>query len=104
MATYLDEMLKQKISVREGDKVKKMSKKEALLHSVYHKAMNGDPRALSSFITLARWCGLFDQVVNNNGASGVLLIPVTGESREERLKRIKKQQEALQALPKYVKP
>src|SRR5262249_53482462 len=62
MTTYLDEMLKQKISVREGGKVKKMSKKEALLHSVYHKALNGDARALSSFITLARLSGLFETV------------------------------------------
>ena len=106
MATYLGEILKQRISVREGDKVKKMSKAEAMLHSVYHKAMKGDSKALSSFITLARLSGLLDQVADNNGyggACGVLLIKESGLSAEEKYAKIEKQQEALQALPKLVK-
>ena len=104
MATYLDEILRQRISVREGGKVKKMSKAEAMLHNLYHKAMKGDSKALSSIIALARLSGLLDQVAdNNNGASGVLLITESGLSREERLEEIAKQQEALQNLPKYVK-
>ncbi len=104
IATYLNEILQQRISVREGDKIKKMSKAEAMLHTVTLKALKGDPKAVSSIIALARLSGQLDQVAdNNNGASGVLLITESGLSREEWLEKVAKQQEALQNLPKHVK-
>jgi len=104
IATYLGEILEQRISVREGDKVRKMSKVEAMLHGLVLKAMKGDTKALSSMIALARLCGLFDQVPDNKGfGGGVLIIKESGLSLEEKLEKVRKQQDALQALPKFVK-
>ena len=104
IATHLNEILQERISVREGGKVRTMSKAEAMLQKVTHRAMMGDPKALSSIIALARMSGLLDQVTKDNGgATGVLLVGLQqGETLESFEKRCRKQQLELQAQPKIV--
>ena len=102
-ATYFSEILRQKISVREGSEVRRISKVEALLHSVVLKAIKGDPKALSSIIALARLSGQFDRVAEDGFTGGVLVIPDYGLSHEELKAKVLKQQQELQKLPRYVK-
>lgn len=103
IAAYLGEILRQRISVREGGNMRRMSKAEAMLHSVVLKAMKGDPKALSSIITLARLSGQFEVEDNKGFAGGVIVIKDFGLTQEELEAKLRKQQDELQALPRYVK-
>ena len=104
IATHLNEILQERISVREGGKVRTMTKAEAMLQKMAHKAMMGDSKALSSIIAMARMSGLFDQVTKDNGgATGALLVPIPeGHNLESFLKGVRKRQLELQAQPKIV--
>jgi hypothetical protein len=108
VATYLDEILQERISVRVGGKTKTMTKVEAVLHSIILKAMNGDPKALSSIIALARAIGLLEPVANKQaGPSGVLLVEIPADRSPEGLRRLEeeiaRQQDELQArVKRYV--
>ena len=46
-ATLLEEMLSEKITVREGDRTRKLSRMEAILHTQIVKALKGDPKPSS---------------------------------------------------------
>src|SRR5882724_7292231 len=104
IATHLIEILQERISVREGGRVRTMSKAEAMLQKMAHKAMMGDSKALSSIIAMARMSGLFDQVTKDNGgATGVLLVGIPqGHTLESFEKECRKHQLELQAEAKIV--
>jgi hypothetical protein len=106
IATYLDEILQERVSVREGGKIKRMSRVQAMLHNVTLKAMKGDHKALSSIIALARTSGLLDQVTKDNGGPyGALLVEIPADNSLEAVsERIRKNQDELQArVEKHVK-
>jgi len=52
-ATDLAEELKERIVIREGDKVRHVSKQRAAVKSLVVKAAKGDPRALALLLTFA---------------------------------------------------
>jgi len=110
IATYLDEILQERIPVRVGGKTKKMSKVQAMLHSVMLKAMNGDPKALASIITLARTSGLLEPIAKERGSpSGVLMVPMWPDHSPDGLQRLEEEvarrQDELQArVKRYVYP
>jgi hypothetical protein len=110
IATYLDKILQERIPVRVGGKTKKMSKVEAMLHSVMLKAMTGDSKALSSIITLARTSGLLEPIAKEQASpSGVLMVSMWPDRSPEGLQRLEeeiaRQQDELQArVKRYVYP
>ncbi len=60
-ATDLAEELKEQILIREGDKIKRVSKQRAAVKSLVAKAAKGDPRALALLLPYAERY-LFDQL------------------------------------------
>lgn len=55
----LQNILSEQVTVREGDKVSKMRKSEAMLHSIVVKAMKGDAQAQRTLLSLVREHGQF---------------------------------------------
>jgi hypothetical protein len=53
VATDLREELSERISLREGDRLVKVSKQRALLKALYAKAIKGDARAAALIVNLA---------------------------------------------------
>jgi hypothetical protein len=60
--TVLNETLKEKVLIRDGEQTRRVSKLDALVQVTINKALKGDPKALASFIQLARPAGLMDEV------------------------------------------
>jgi len=46
--------LNETVGLREGEKVRLVSKKEALVRTVLQRALQGDPKAFTNFITFLR--------------------------------------------------
>ena len=69
LKTILDGFLMEAIDVREGRKVRKMTKYEALLQAQWQKGVQGDTRAAKFIQDLANTTGLF---VGTNEADQVL--------------------------------
>jgi Family of unknown function (DUF5681) len=53
VGTLVQVLLNQKVTVREGDKVKRMSKLEAIIQSMIARALNGDAKANEMILALA---------------------------------------------------
>jgi Family of unknown function (DUF5681) len=54
LKTALDEELKAKVTLREGGKVKTISKTEALIKAIVNKALSGDTKAAQLATTLVK--------------------------------------------------
>jgi Family of unknown function (DUF5681) len=77
MGEVLDAVLSERILIREGDKVRRVTKAEALVHSMYKRALS-DPKA---FGMLMDWCeqrGEFENVPFSKIVR-VLIDPKTGQ-------------------------
>lgn len=77
LSKILDHVLHETIQVREGDGLRSMSAHEAVLYAQVVKAMQGDQRAFTAIMSLAKRCGL---VTSRNGkgakdTGGFLVIP-----------------------------
>lgn len=59
LKTLFQQILKEEVSLREGDGVKKISKAEAVLRSVVVGALKGDTRSLAMLLRLAEHTGEF---------------------------------------------
>src|SRR5262245_6155539 len=59
--TLFDKILNEKVSLREGAQVRKVSKAEAVLRGLVIGAMKGEPRSLGTFFRLAEQSGKFEQ-------------------------------------------
>ena len=59
--TAVREALKEKITVREGDRTRTVSKMDAIIQVTFNKALKGDARGLVAFLQLIRWAGLMDE-------------------------------------------
>jgi hypothetical protein len=59
--TAVREALKDKITIREGDRTRTVSKMDAIIQVTFNKALKGDAKALVAFLQLARSAGLMDE-------------------------------------------
>jgi hypothetical protein len=60
IATILNEILNRKVEVREGNRVRVLTKIEAAIEVHTNKALKGDPRAFAKLIDVAEKLGTFD--------------------------------------------
>ena len=61
LRTAVRDVLKEKVTIREGDRTRNVSKMDAIIQMTINKALKGDAKALASFIQLARSVGLMDE-------------------------------------------
>jgi hypothetical protein len=59
--TAVRQALKEKITIREGDKSRTVSKMEAIIQITFNKALKADAKGLVAFIQFVRWAGLMDE-------------------------------------------
>ena len=74
--TLLEEILCEKITVREGDRTRSMSCVEAILHTLKVKALKGDPKATQMIMSLLKQAGMFEPEKDDKQShGGVLVVP-----------------------------
>jgi hypothetical protein len=61
LRTLFDKILNEEVSLRDGDKVKKISKAEAILRGVIVGALRGDTRSLAMLLRMAEQAGGFEE-------------------------------------------
>jgi hypothetical protein len=106
IATYVEIALQQRVSVREGGKVKRRSKADVIARNAVVKAMKGDLKPLATLKTMDRSDRQLDQdTKDNGGATGALLVEIPADNSLEAVaERIRKNQDELQArVKKHVK-
>jgi hypothetical protein len=59
--TSVKEALKEKITIREGEKTRTISKLDAIIQVTFNKALKGDVRALVAFLQVVRCAGLLEE-------------------------------------------
>jgi hypothetical protein len=59
--TAIREALKEKMTVREGGRTRKLSKMDVVIQVALNKALKGDAKGLAAIVQLARWAGLMDE-------------------------------------------
>lgn len=59
------QILNERVSVREGDRVRKVSKAEAILRTITVNAMKGDLRSILTVFKLAEQSGSFQEAVQH---------------------------------------
>jgi Family of unknown function (DUF5681) len=84
LATVLMDVLSQTVTVKQGDKSKRMTKGDALIKVIMNKANNGDRRAIDAVSNLAEKIGRVDDINSETSSrGGVMLIPGVASSVEE---------------------
>jgi hypothetical protein len=61
LRTVLEETLNERIAVREGERSRRLTKREALILTIVNNALKCDPKALASLMTLMRTLGMADE-------------------------------------------
>ena len=61
LKTIFDNILKEEVSVREGNEVRKVSKAEALMRGLVVGALRGDHRSIGTLFRIAELAGHFDE-------------------------------------------
>jgi hypothetical protein len=69
--TAVREALKEKITIREGDRTRTVSKMDGIIQVTFNKALKGDPRGLVAFLQLVRWVGLMDEEPELSSAESI---------------------------------
>ena len=69
VATILKEALSKKVIVRDGDKVRRISKGEAFVETVLNDSLKGDNQARRVFVSMARLTGQLDILLRTRGGS-----------------------------------
>src|SRR5436309_2498520 len=59
-ATLMQQILGEQISIRDGERVRKVSKLEAMIHRHFFNAMKGDTKSLTALMNLAAGLGQFE--------------------------------------------
>jgi hypothetical protein len=59
--TAIREALKEKMTIREGGRTRKLSKMDVVIQVALNKALKGDAKGLAAIVQLARWAGLMDE-------------------------------------------
>jgi hypothetical protein len=98
MATVLNEVLQQTVTVKQGDKSERLTKGEAAIKVIMNKANNGDRRAIEAVSYLAEKIGrIEDKSSETSQVGGVMLVPGVATSIEEwkkaMAKKVKDQEE-----------
>ena len=89
MATVLNEVLQQTVTVKQGDKSERLTKGEALIKVILTKANNGDRRAIDAVSYLAEKIGRIDDNNSETGqAGGVMLVPGVATTSIEEWKKL----------------
>ena len=92
MATHLDRILNERIRIKEGDKVFKITKGEAMLKSLMQKALKGDAKAISLMMAALRHFG-DDAPAAAAGSFGVLAVPGMIATEEDWAKLAQQQED-----------
>jgi hypothetical protein len=69
--TAVREALKEKITIREGDRTRTVSKMDGIIQVTFNKALKGDPKGLVAFLQLVRWVGLMDEEPEVSSAESI---------------------------------
>ena len=77
IATLLADILEEKITLREGDRVRRVSKAQAMLLAQTQKAIKGDTRAFDAVLKLTA-----SDAPSPEGRHGVLIVPAQLEPEE----------------------
>jgi len=59
--TVVDEALSRRITIREGDRTRSLTKLDAMILTMVNAALKGDPKAQASLITMMRSLGLIGE-------------------------------------------
>jgi hypothetical protein len=60
LGTIFRDILNEQVSIREGDKIRKVSKVEAMFRAVALKAMKGDPKSFQTIVSFCQQSGEFE--------------------------------------------
>ena len=71
LRTLFEKILKEQVSLREGDTARKISKAEAILRGLVIGAMKGDPRSQLTLFRLAEQTGQFEDATTQIGRAHV---------------------------------
>jgi hypothetical protein len=69
--TAVREALKEKITIREGDRTRTVTKMDGIIQVTFNKALKGDPKGLVAFLQLVRWAGLMDEEPERSSADSL---------------------------------
>jgi hypothetical protein len=61
MGALLQDVLSERIPIREGDKIRKVSRAEAAVRALMQKALRGDAKAFATLIALTQQSGEFER-------------------------------------------
>jgi uncharacterized protein DUF5681 len=75
LKTLFSDMLNRKITVRIGDKKKRITQAEAIFQVAINKAAVGDSKALNTIVTITRSLEIFNPNPPEPGPSGVIIVP-----------------------------
>ena len=63
LQTMFNKILNEQVTVREGSRLRKVSKAEAILRGIVVNAMKGEPRAIVTMFKIAEQTGQFEDAV-----------------------------------------
>ncbi|MDZ7736897.1 MAG: DUF5681 domain-containing protein [Gammaproteobacteria bacterium] len=75
IATLFDEVLNEKVTIKEGSKTRKVSKFEAIIQRVINAAMQGDTRSINLVIKMDKELRRFEPEESDKRTGGVLVVP-----------------------------
>ncbi len=75
--TVVEDVLNQRITIREGDRTRSLSKLDGLVLTMVNKALSGDAKALPPLIALLRSVGFINEVPEPTGGE-----PITAHDGE----------------------
>jgi hypothetical protein len=83
MGELLDAVLAEKITMREGDRFRKVSRAEAAVRAFFLKVMKGDAKSFSTLLKLTEQSGEFEKNrLPYNLIRRVIVDPKDGSERE----------------------
>src|SRR5258708_3747703 len=85
LPAVLTEILRQPVTVKQGDKSERLPKGEALIKMLMSKALNGDRKAIAAMLTIADKIGRVQNAELKSGFRryGFMLVPGMAASTEE---------------------
>jgi hypothetical protein len=75
MGDIFDEALNERISIRAGDKIRRVSRKEAMVLALIQRGMKGDPRAIAAIMALAQQRGEFKKPFPYSAIERIIVDP-----------------------------
>lgn len=100
LAGLFDVILKETITLREGNRVLKVSKGEAMLRVLINNALKDNAKAVSQVTALAKDLGHFEDLTSTEGRYGVLIISAPESQEEWERKTAEQQRPYRERLPR----